>query len=239
MAGEASEQPPGATRLVVAQVRGLHGLEGVVRVEVLTDQPDLRFAVGSVLHREGADAPLTIVESAPVEDGSGWRLRFAEIRSRNAAEALRDAYLETIVDRTADLEPGAAYWHEVIGAEVKGLDGRLLGTVADVYRVASAEIFVVRGGPTGEFDLPLVKSIVREFAPERGSIVVDEAVLDLDAEPVDRRPPKPPRKRPRWSRHGKGARPGPGAAPDAAAGGEPGQARGDSPVDPAPDRASD
>ena len=198
-------ESPAETRLVVAQVRGLHGLHGVVRIEVLTDQPELRFAEGSVLHREGTSPALTIVESAAVEDGPGWRLRFAEIRTRNAAEALRDHYLETIVDRSQDLEPGSAYWHEVIGCEVRALDGRVLGTVADIYRVASAEIFVVRGGPGGAFDLPLVKAIVKEFAPDRGVITVDEAVLDLDGAPVDDRPPRPPRRRPRWSRHGKGA----------------------------------
>ena len=198
-------ESPAETRLVVAQVRGLHGLQGIVRIEVLTDQPELRFAEGSVLHREGTSPALTIVESAAVEDGPGWRLRFAEIRTRNAAEALRDAYLETIVDRSQDLEPGSAYWHEVIGCEVRALDGRVLGTVADIYRVASAEIFVVRGGPGGAFDLPLVKAIVKEFAPDRGVITVDEAVLDLDGAPVDDRPPRPPRRRPRWSRHGKGA----------------------------------
>lgn len=198
-------ESPGETRLVVAQVRGLHGLQGVVRIEVLTDQPELRFVEGAVLHREGTSPALTIVEAAAVEDGPGWRLRFAEIRSRNAAEVLRDVYLETIVDRTQDLEPGSAYWHEVIGCEVRALDGRVLGTVADIYRVATAEIFVVRGGPAGAFDLPLVKAIVKEFAPERGVITIDEAVLDLDGDPVDERPPKPPRKRPRWSRHGKGA----------------------------------
>ncbi|MES2208820.1 MAG: ribosome maturation factor RimM [Chloroflexota bacterium] len=194
----------------MAQVRGLHGLQGVVRVEILTDQPDARFAPGNVLHREGTEAPLTIVESAAVDDGPGWRLRFAEIGSRNAAESLRDVYLETLVDREADLEPGAAYWHEVIGVEVHGLDGELLGTVADIYRVATAEVFVVRGGPVGEFDLPLVKDIIKVFAPERGQIVVDEAVLDLAAPPVDDPTPHRPRKRPRWSRHGKG---GTGAAP--------------------------
>lgn len=190
---------------MVARVRGLHGLHGVVRVEVLTDQPEVRFAVGHVLHPEGGTAPLTIVEAAAVDDGPGWRLRFAEVGSRNAAESLRDAYLETVVDRATDLEPGAAYWHEVIGVEVRGLEGQVLGSVADIYRVATAEIFVVRGGSVGEFDLPLVKSIVKVFAPERGEIVVDEVVLDLAGAPVDEPKPRPPRKRPRWSRHGKGA----------------------------------
>lgn len=185
----------------------------MIRIEVLTDQPEARFVVGHALYREGSRSPLTIAEAAAVDDGPGWRLRFAEIGSRNAAESLRDAYLETIVDRGTDLEPGAAYWHEVIGVEVHGVDGRLLGTVADIYRVATAEILVVRGGDVGEFDLPLVKDIVKVFAPERGEIVVDEAVLDLAAPAVDGPPPRPPRKRPRWSRHGKGGRAaGPSAA---------------------------
>lgn len=223
------------TRLVVAQVRGLHGLHGVVRVEVLTDQPEVRFTIGNVLHAEGNTAPLTIVEAAAVDDGPGWRLRFAEVGSRNAAEPLRDAYLETVVNRATDLEPGSAYWHEVIGVEVRGLEGQVLGTVADIYRVATAEIFVVRGGPVGEFDLPLVKDIVKTFAPERGEIVVDEVVLDLAGAPVDEPKPREPRKRPRWSRHGKGA---PAAeapvAPAAPASEDPTDAPAEPTADPAP-----
>ena len=35
---------------------------------------------------------------------------------------------------------------------------------------------------------PLVKDIVNVFAPDRGEIVVDEAILDLDGAPVDRPP---------------------------------------------------
>jgi len=185
----------------------------VVRVEVLTDRPEDRFAPGRVLYREGSAATLTIVASGPVEDGPGWRLQFREVTSRTAAERLREAWLETEVDRTADLEPGAAYWHEVVGSRVRGLDGSVLGTVADVYRVGEAEVVVVRGGPAGEFDVPIVRDIVRTFAPERREIVVDEAVLDLGSPPVDARRAPPPRKRPRWSRHGKGGSPAPSESP--------------------------
>jgi len=187
----------------VAQVRGLHGLRGVVRVEVLTDRPEERFTAGHVLHPEGSDTPLTIAEAAPVDDGPGWRLRFREVPNRAAAERLREAYLEAVVDRTADLEPGAAYWHEVIGTEVRGLDGEVLGAVSGIYRVGEAEVFEVQGGPAGQFDVPVVHDIVRVFAPERGEIVVDAAVLDLGSTSEEPKP-RPPRKRPRWSRHGKG-----------------------------------
>jgi 16S rRNA processing protein RimM len=200
-------------RLVVAQVRGLHGLNGAVRVEVLTDRPEDRFAAGNVLHVEGDPRPLTVNTAEAVEDGPGWRLRFREVPTRNAAEWLRDAYLEIVVDRSTDLEAGAAYWHEVVGAVVRDSTGAELGRVADVYRAGENEVYVVRGGPAGEFDMPAVRDVITSFAPERGEIVVDETVLDLGGAVVDAPERKQgsdakPRRRHRWSRHGKGGQAG-------------------------------
>ena len=197
------------TRLVVAQVRGLHGLNGAVRVEVLTDRPEQRYALGQVLHVECDARPLTVVAAQAVEDGPGWRLLFREVSDRAAAERLRDAYLEVAVDRSDDLESGAAYWHEVIGSAVRDSQGVELGRVAEVYRAGEREVYVVRGGPPGEFDLPAIRDVITTFAPERGELVVDETVLDLGGAPVDgpaERKTAKPRRRHRWSRHGKGAK---------------------------------
>lgn len=190
-------------RLVVARVRGLHGLRGLIRIEILTDRPEARFAPGQTLFVEGTDAPLTVARAGPVEDGPGWRIAFEEIPDRAAAERLRDAYLEVAVEGKPELAGGEVYWHEVIGSEVRGREGRVLGRVTDVYRAGEREVYVVRGGDVGDFDLAAVKGTVVEFAPERGEIVVDEAALDLDT-PVAT--PKPAKRRTRrWSRHGKGA----------------------------------
>ena len=195
------------TRLVVGRVRGLHGLKGAVRVEVLTDRPEVRFATGRVLHVEGDARPLTVIDAQPVEDGPGWRIRFREVPDRQSSERLREVYLEVEVDRSSDLDEGAAYWHEVIGSTVRDSTGAELGKVADVYRAGESEVYVVRGGPPGEFDVPAVRDVITEFAPERGELVVDESVLDLAAPAVDAgvRADRP-RRRPRWSRHGKGPR---------------------------------
>jgi 16S rRNA processing protein RimM len=168
----------GPRSLVVALVRGAHGLRGDVRVEVLTDRPDERFAAGQVLRREGSDEPLTIADSTAITTGPGWRLRFAEVTDRTAAEALVGAYLEA-VGAPAGLGRGEYWWHEVIGCPVTDVSGRALGAVADVYRAGGAEVFVVRGGPVGEFDVPAVRAFIRIFAPRRGEIVVDAAALDL------------------------------------------------------------
>ena len=186
-------------RLVVALVRGVHGLNGAVRVEILTDHPELRYAPGRVLFREGDDRPLTIDWSSAVADGPGWRLRFREVRDRQRAEELKGAYLEADVGAEAPLARGEYRWHEVIGAAVTNVDGTALGTVRDVYRSGGAEVYTVAGGPFGEFDVPGVRAFVRVFAPRRGEIVVDAEALDLKqprsrAGGEDR--PRAPRRRP-------------------------------------------
>lgn len=194
-------------RLVVALVRGFRGLHGQVRVELLTDRPDDRFTVGARLFLEGTDQRLTIAEAAPVADGPGWWLRFREIGDRTLAEErLRGRYLE-IVAPDEPREAGRWLWHELMGLAVTSTEGEALGEVVDIYRAGGAEVFVVRG-PRGELDVPGVRGIVAELAPERGVMVVDMAALALDARPVedddyvrprDRRPkkqPKQPKQRP-------------------------------------------
>jgi 16S rRNA processing protein RimM len=136
-----------------------------------------------VLHREGSDAPLTVTWSSPVADGPGWRLRFAELPDRNGAESLQGSYLESSVGAADALARGEYYWHEVVGVPVTNVDGVPLGVVRDVYRAGGAEVFVVSGGPPGEFDVPAVRAFIRIFAPRRNEIVVDAQALDLRVPP--------------------------------------------------------
>jgi 16S rRNA processing protein RimM len=163
-------------RLAVGQVRGFHGLRGTLRVESLSDRAEERFEVGRVLFVEGRETELTIVESKP--DALGWRLRFAEVPDRNAAESYRDVYLEAVVAAGEQLPRGEFYWHEIIGATVKDVDDSILGKVVDVYRAGGADVVVVRG-PAGEIDVALVKAVVRVFDPAKGEIVVDGEALGL------------------------------------------------------------
>ena len=168
-----------AERLVVARVRGFHGLRGTLRIESLTDRAAERFAPGATLYAEGGDVPLTVEESALA--GTGWRIRFAELPDRTAAETLRDAYLEAVVEPGGALAEGEFYWHQVVGAVVADTDGTALGTVKDVYRAGGAEVLLV-SGTAGEIDVPMVRAMVPVFEPAEGRIVVDGEALGLRGE---------------------------------------------------------
>jgi len=183
--------PAGQPRLVVGLVRGIHGLKGAVRLEILSDDAR-RFAVRSVLYAEGSPEPLTIAWSQP--DEPGILVRFNQVTTREQAELLRGRYLEAEASAKA-LPEGTFYWHEITGAAVTTTAGEALGSVADVFRVGESEVFVVRGGPRGELYVPAVSAVVRELAPRDGRIVVDADALGLDEEP-----PAPKRTGPRTSR---------------------------------------
>ncbi len=156
-------------------MRGIHGLRGALRLEVLTDDPG-RFEPGARLYPEGTDEPLTVDWSQ--EDGPGILIRFHERPDRAAVEPLRDTYLEALV-AAESRPPDSWYWHEVTGAHVTTASGEDLGTITDIFRTGGSEVFVVQG-PRGEILIPAVGSLMVEFAPAEGRIVVDGVALALD-----------------------------------------------------------
>jgi 16S rRNA processing protein RimM len=165
---------PSGERICVALVRGLHGLRGAVRVEVLSDTAD-RFAPGTVLYVEGETSPLTVAWTGPSKPG--LLVRFAEVSSREAAERLRDRYLEVVPE--APLPEGTYYWHEIVGLEARTTDGEWLGTVREVFRAGAGEVYVVAGGPRGEILVPAVRAVVSELSPALGRLVIDPAAMEL------------------------------------------------------------
>lgn len=172
-----ADAPAGEGRVVVGLVRGLHGLHGGVRVEVLTDDP-ARFEPGSVVMVADSGRRLTVVEMHD-DKPPGLIVRFREVADRSAAEELRDTYLEA---EPAALAESIWYWHQVIGCTVLTEGGEELGRVDDIFRVGESEVYVVRG-ERGEVLVPAVKSVVRELAPDEGRIVVDDAALGLAERP--------------------------------------------------------
>ncbi len=167
---------------------------------MLTDHPESRFVAGGRLYLDSGE-PLEVRSARPVDDGPGWWLNFEGRPERSAVERLRDRYLAADVDPADVHAAGAVLWDEVLGCEVRDLEGQPLGSVVNIYRAGGAEVYVVSGGPLGSFDVPAVRDYIRVFAPERREIVVDVAGLDLDV-PAPRA--HAARRRPRWSRHGRG-----------------------------------
>jgi 16S rRNA processing protein RimM len=160
-------------QLVVARIGRAHGIKGEVTVEVRTDEPEVRLAPGAVLATDPASAgPLTI-ESGRVHSGR-LLLRFAGVRDRTAAEALRNTLLIAEVDPEETPEdPDEYYDHQLIDLDVVTRDGTPVGRIEEIAHLPHQDLLVVRRADGGEVLVPFVGEIVPEIDLEGQRAVID------------------------------------------------------------------
>ena len=160
-------------QLVVARVGRAHGIRGEVTVEVRTDEPELRLAPGAVLATDPpAVGPLTI-ETGRVHSGR-LLLRFAGVRDRSAAEALRNTLLVAEVDpEELPEDPEEFYDHQLADLDVVTRDGRTVGRIEEVAHLPAQDLLVVRRPDGGEALIPFVTEIVPEIDLAAQRVLVD------------------------------------------------------------------
>jgi 16S rRNA processing protein RimM len=172
-------------QLVVGRIAKPHGVRGELTVEVRTDDPELRLAVGEVLATEPASAgPLTVTRT---RWHSGHLLvTFDGVGDRDRAEQLRGTLL--VVD-SADLEdiddPDEFRDYQLIGLSVVTVDGEHVGEVSDVLHYGQDLLVVAGAGKRvgAEILVPFVAAMVPQVDLEAGRVVIDppEGLLDPDA----------------------------------------------------------
>lgn len=164
-------------RVVVGRVGRPHGIRGDVTVETRTDEPDIRFAPGSVLLTESGEL---VVEYSRWHSGRLLVL-FEGVEDRNAAEALRGRLLE--VERSADEvpeDPEEFYDSALLGCAVESSDGTSVGTVDDVLHLPAQDLLVVRLPDDREVLVPFVSQIVPVVDVSARRVVIDPPAGLLD-----------------------------------------------------------
>ena len=133
-------------QLVAGRITRPHGVRGEVSVEVRTDEPDRRFAVGRVLATDPVAAGPLTVESARWHSGR-LLIRFAGVADRSQAEELRGVWLTLDSAEAGPTgDPDEFRDHELIGLAVVTTSGDPVGRVTDV-RHFGQDLLVIEPGP--------------------------------------------------------------------------------------------
>jgi 16S rRNA processing protein RimM len=168
-------------QLVVGRVGRAHGIRGDVFVDVRTDDPDTRFAVGSVLVTDPADAGPLTVERARWHSGK-LVLGFAGYSDRTAVERLRGVRLVIDSDDLEPLDdPDEFHDHELVGLAVVTTDGTKVGTVSEIIHGPAGELLAVKRLAGGEALIPFFRDIVPTVDVPGGTVVIDppDGLLEL------------------------------------------------------------
>lgn len=168
-------------QVTVGRIGRPHGIRGDVVVGVRTDEPELRFARGSRLDTDPAEAgPLTVAVS---KWHSGELLvRFEGVSDRDAAAELRGTWL-TVDSATIapPADPDEFRDADLVGLSVRTADGTRVGTVDDVLH-SGQDVLVIKSPDGREFMVPFVKPLVPDVDVKSGFLVINppEGLLNLE-----------------------------------------------------------
>jgi 16S rRNA processing protein RimM len=171
-------------QLVVGRISRPHGVHGELAVDVRTDDPELRLAVGAVLVTEPAAAGPLTVERTRWHSGR-LLVTFHGIQDRNEADDLRGVLLLVDSEELEEIaDPDEFRDHELIGLSVVAPDGEHVGNVADVLHYGQ-DLLVVNGigkRAGAEILIPFVAAIVTEVDLAAGVLRIDPPPGLLDPE---------------------------------------------------------
>lgn len=150
-------------------------------VDVRTDDPGERFAVGTVLRgrapKGAGEKDYTVTAVRP--HAGRLLVSLQGITDRDAGDALRGTlFLIDADDVDSGDDPDEFYDHELIGLPVVTVGDEPVGDVADVLHLPGGELLAVKTPAGDEVLIPFVSAIVPTVTRE--GIVVDppEGLLD-------------------------------------------------------------
>lgn len=163
--------------VLVGRIGKPHGIRGDVTIDVRTDEPERRFAPGSVFAVQPPKGSATTLRSLTVASAK-WHqsvllVRFEEVPDRTAAEAARGILLHATIgvdERPED--PDEYYDHQLIGLAAYDVSGAALGEVTGLLHGGAQDLLTLRTPDGREALVPFVKALVPEVDLAAGRVVI-------------------------------------------------------------------
>ena len=166
----------GLEYITIGQILAPWGIEGQLKVEVITDFPQ-RLSPHSPVYVDRQ--PITIASTS-------WHkgqaiIKLEGVDSVDDAQVLRGKALQIHQSQLETLPEGQYYQFQLIGLEVWTGEGKLLGKITKILSAPSNDNYVV-GGEKGEILIPAIEDVVKSIDLKRGRITIEaiEGLLDLN-----------------------------------------------------------
>lgn len=165
----------GSGSLRVGRLTKPHGLKGGVKLELFTDNPDLRFTPGSVFHLQVPEDSEWFGRSVTLRELRWFNTQpvgfFDEVPDRTGAESIVRAILWIDEHAVAEgTEENAWYDSQLVGLSVRR-DGVEVGVVSEVQHFPAQDLLTVKTAQ-GSVLVPFVEAIVPRVDLEAGVVEV-------------------------------------------------------------------
>ena len=142
---------PTTTLLTLADIVGVYGIKGWVKLRVQLDDPQVLLSL-SQLRLDGPEAAKRKVSRAVTiqalqPHGKGFIARLAGVDDRNQAELLKGLSIQVPEADFPTAAEDEVYWRDLVGLDVWCRDGGnrvLLGRVKNLLETGANDVLVVR-----------------------------------------------------------------------------------------------
>ena len=157
--------------VTLAAIAGAHGVRGEVRLKLFGDDAE---GLRAYAHFDAGDRRLTLKSIRPANQGAV--AAFAEITSRDAAEALRGTLLTVPRSALPPLGEGEYYHHDLIGLAAVSTSGEALGHVVAVENFGAGDILEIeRPAAPGKKPQRFMVPMTAQAVPAWGEVVTINA----------------------------------------------------------------
>jgi len=158
--------------VVVGRVVGAFGVRGWVRVQSFTDPPANLLEYGPwLLETSDGWRPADLLVARA--QAQGLVAELATVTDRDGAERLKGTHVGVPASSLPAAEADEYYWRDLIGLEVRTLDGARLGDVADILATGANDVLVVALSAGGRELIPFDRRFVPEVDLAGGYLSVD------------------------------------------------------------------
>ena len=154
-------------RIVIGRIGAAHGIRGELRVIPLTDFPERFPALREVMVGD----ELLHIESVKPQ-GKNFLMRFREYTVREDAQRLTGRLLTVARADAAPLDEGEYYVFDIVGLTVYDEEDNELGTVENVIRTGSNDVYAVRAEDGREILVPALRTAVLAIDVPGGRMTV-------------------------------------------------------------------
>ena len=154
-------------RIVIGRVGAAHGVHGDLRIIPLTDFPERFSALREVMV---GDELLHVAHVKP--QGKNFLMRFREYAVREDAQRLTGRLLTVARAEAAPLDEGEYYVFDIVGLTVYDEEDNELGSVENVFRTGSNDVYAVRSEDGRELLIPALRAVVQSIDVPSGRMTV-------------------------------------------------------------------
>jgi 16S rRNA processing protein RimM len=156
--------------ICIAAVVGAFGVKGEIKLKTFTDKPESIMSYGSLL---SIDGEILLTPQSYKSLKGGLALMCKEIVTRDQAEALKSTKLYVKRNCLPKTEEDEFYLIDLIGMEVKTVDGKRMGSVVGTEDFGAGVLLEIKPKDSVSFYQPFTKDAVPKIDIHLKRIVIN------------------------------------------------------------------